>query len=570
MNLTNFKTKLSPVIYERGEEYFMNDAVSDLEQLDDNRWLATVEGSEDYNVAVEIDLKGNILDYDCDCPYDGEICKHVVATILMIKEDWDSGKETAKKDNTKKEWQQIILKVSESELRNFVIEYAKKNKGFKNDLVINFAEFDNNSSPEKYRKLVKNAFRNAGDRDGYINYYDIGDIIGPLNKLINKADSFKDKNDFNEAFLILSVIPSECIKMIDCIDDSDGEFGGTIMEVFDSIVDIYKKCNDSILKKKIFEHLLHEAGLNKYHDYGCADNLEPSLLELSDNKENTEALHRFFDKKIKDVDQKDGWSKDYALQSYIGLKAQLYELSGESEKAGLLIEQNLQLSKFRQKFIDKKLKENKLAECILLLEQGIEIAKTKQEPGTEKQWKDQLLAIYQKQSDIENIRKYSLNLYFSNWNELKYYRIYRKTWNTNEWIVERQKIIETLQSQQKKTPYGNYFNTSIAEIYVEEKMIDELFKMVEKSPMINTLMSYSKHLKEKYSIELAKFFKSAIEWYLGKNTGRSAYQTTVGYFKEMAKLNGGNEMLRAMINNFKIQYKNRPAMMDEFKRAGLL
>jgi len=370
--------------------------------------------------------------------------------------------------------------------------------------------------------------------------------------------------------MILSVIPSECIEMIEYIDDSDGECSGTIMAVFDAMVDIYKNCNDPKLKKKIFEHLLHEADIDAYNDYGCGDNLEPSLLELADNRENIEALHGLFDKKIKDADKKTGWSKVYDLQNYFGLKAQLYEISGESEKADLIIVQNVHLSKFRQKLIDKKMKENKLAESIVLLEQGFEIAGNKEEYGIEKSWKDQLLAIYQNQADIENIRKYSINLYHKSGNGLTYYKIFKQTWNEDKWKAERQKIIETLLSQETKSKYGNNFNASLAELYVEEKMEDELYKMVEKSPMINTLMSYSKYLKNNYSTELIKFFKSAIEWYIGKNTGRSAYQTAVGYFKEMSKIKGGNEMLQVMINNFKIQYKNRPAMSDEFRRAGLL
>jgi hypothetical protein len=94
--------------------------------------------------------------------------------------------------------------------------------------------------------------------------------------------------------------------------------------------------------------------------------------------------------------------------------------------------------------------------------------------------------------------------------------------------------------------------------------------MVEKSPMINVLMTYSKYLKEKYSTQLLGFFKSAVEWYLERNTGRGAYKTASDYMTEMGKLNGGKEILNNMINNFKIKYKNRPAMMDEFKIAKII
>ena len=49
-------------------------------------WTATVEGTDDYN--VEISMDGNEIEsWYCDCPYEGEICKHVVATLLAIRDN---------------------------------------------------------------------------------------------------------------------------------------------------------------------------------------------------------------------------------------------------------------------------------------------------------------------------------------------------------------------------------------------------------------------------------------------------------------------------------------------------
>ena len=66
------------------EEYYETDAVSELEEISPGEWTATVEGTDDYN--VEISMDGNEIEsWYCDCPYDGEICKHVVATLLAIR-----------------------------------------------------------------------------------------------------------------------------------------------------------------------------------------------------------------------------------------------------------------------------------------------------------------------------------------------------------------------------------------------------------------------------------------------------------------------------------------------------
>ena len=84
MTLNDFENYVPCKIWARGEEYYECDAVKDLEETEPGEWIATVEGTEDYE--VEISLKGKkIIYWSCDCPYEGDICKHVVATVLAIR-----------------------------------------------------------------------------------------------------------------------------------------------------------------------------------------------------------------------------------------------------------------------------------------------------------------------------------------------------------------------------------------------------------------------------------------------------------------------------------------------------
>ena len=48
-------------------------------------FFATVLGTEDYTVEVTLE-DDKVMDYICDCPYEGDMCKHVVATLLTIRE----------------------------------------------------------------------------------------------------------------------------------------------------------------------------------------------------------------------------------------------------------------------------------------------------------------------------------------------------------------------------------------------------------------------------------------------------------------------------------------------------
>ena len=86
IRLDNFRNFVPSKIWSRGAAYFEDGAVVELEEISRGQWRATVEGTEDYD--VEISLDGDeVLSWMCDCPYDGgDICKHVVAAVLAVRE----------------------------------------------------------------------------------------------------------------------------------------------------------------------------------------------------------------------------------------------------------------------------------------------------------------------------------------------------------------------------------------------------------------------------------------------------------------------------------------------------
>src|SRR3989344_5436448 len=68
------------VIHARGKAYYKEGLVRSLE-TNGKKILAEVEGNSIYDVEISIE-KGE-LECICSCPYDGEICKHVVAVLYQ-------------------------------------------------------------------------------------------------------------------------------------------------------------------------------------------------------------------------------------------------------------------------------------------------------------------------------------------------------------------------------------------------------------------------------------------------------------------------------------------------------
>ena len=149
ITLDNFENFVPYKIWMRGEEYYETDAVSELEEISPGEWTATVEGTDDYN--VEISMDGNEIEsWYCDCPYDGEICKHVVATLLAIRDNRKkAGNSIFSKMKIKAEETPVLEEIKEvgkqpcpslvdiqrllsfidpQELSKFICEYASTNQ----------------------------------------------------------------------------------------------------------------------------------------------------------------------------------------------------------------------------------------------------------------------------------------------------------------------------------------------------------------------------------------------------------------------------------------------------------
>ncbi|NOZ33846.1 MAG: hypothetical protein GXO80_00925 [Chlorobi bacterium] len=562
MNINNFKNKINPVIFERGENYYFDNAVVDLQGTENGQWFALVEGSyaDDYEVDIKINSDGEIQKYYCNCPYDGAICKHVVAVLLKIKDEKQiTGTEVK---NKKEAWKEIADNVPENELREFIKKYAAKNSDFRNDLTVRFSEYSNSDTGDIYRHTVQNIFFSAGGKYGFIDYNHIYTAMRQIDSLLYNAEDLIKEKKHKEAFRIVSAIAPECINNIENIDDSNGECGGAIYRSFELVSKILKLSDDETFKNEVFEWIFEQAQNKNYNDYGCGDELEPLLIEACDNRHKINIVHEFIDKKLKQTESRDDWSGNYQKTKYLKHKVKLYNISDETKKADKIIYDNINLTDFRKIIVDRKINDKNYKEAVNLIEEGIKIATKDNLSGITIQWKETLLKIYQELKDIKNIKKYAEELFFSGWNDMSYYKILKEIWKPEDKEIE--KLL-------KKNPkQGNYYYSlpvSVANIYIEEKMWDRLFELVKQNPRINTLLTYTQYLKELYPSELIKLFKTAIEKFADKNTGRSAYKDIVDYLYKMSEIKDAKDEAKNIMHGLLDKYKNRPAMKDEFMKS---
>jgi len=575
MTLQSFEQSLPKAQLEKGQRYFENGYISDLEEWDIGKWNAIVSGSEDYTVQVQL-KKGSIQKCLCDCPHDVDYCKHIIAVLYALQEKEvfspdkkiDRQTKTAKKTTRKPQEMvinDIVNKVPEKELRNFIIEYAETDRGFRSMLVAHFADSFSDGRAV-YAQIIKNAARMAAGRHGFIDYSNADKAMQPVYTLLQKADAAFKQDHFSVTADIAFAIIVNVHDMMTNMDDSSGSAGDCIKAGFDLL---RKLCESDIpfdLKEHIFKSAEAEAIDKKYDHAGFDEYWLYLLVYAAYDREKQQRLLQLIDSMLTGLSKKtDDWNYEFSTKRLLGHKIILLQQMGQKAEATALRLRNLHIADFRMEVIEEALKKKDYANAKQLITDGIAIAKKKDHPGTIDSYKKILLRIAEEINDVDAIRTIAKELY-AGYN-MKYYKVIKNTYSAHEWPAIAEGFIKQLQLTDKT--FSNFRGTVnaewIAAIFVEEGYSDRLLELCKKNPRLEFVENYSAHLKDKFSQELLTVYKETLIEYAAQNTGRNHYITIRNVLKKMQGLKGGREIVKQLVEQFIQQYKARKAMIEELE-----
>ena len=167
MDINNFELFIDETILARGRGYYNALKVTSLEYHDDNMWIANVEGSDDYTVAIILSEDNDITNSRCDCPYDwSEHCKHQVAVFYAIRAAIESG-EIPEKSVEKKNLKMILKNLSKRTLVSIVLDFIDRDERFHDEIylrygILRYAENESAASTDntfKRRKVIENQIK---------------------------------------------------------------------------------------------------------------------------------------------------------------------------------------------------------------------------------------------------------------------------------------------------------------------------------------------------------------------------------------------------------------------------
>ena len=528
--------------------------VVSLKRLAEGRYTAVVQGGEDYDVYVELDQEHNVIDSECDCPYDyGPICKHQVAVFLTLR-DRVSEKD-AKSEPSLKE----LLEVESKEaLVSLLLSIASEGGPAAERIRLSLSKADGQEELDDCRALIRSYIDRHSDPRGFVSWRSVDRAVDGAFLVAEKASAAFDEEEWMRGLELHLCIVEEMIELLQTADDSGGGVGGVIEGSLEAIGMMARELpqvpNDDRLK--LFRRLLAESQRPGYE--GWTD-WQLSLLESALLLVDSEEMQQAWDEAARAISaaaSRSERSREYIDERVAVLRySWLLEHSGEAEANAYLAGQ-LHVPKLREVTIEAALRRGDADEAIRLAEEGEAADRAKGLWGLVHRWMKYRFEAYRIASRIEELRSLGAELIGDG--EFGYYQTVKETFagGDAEWPVFLQNLLDRME----RAPRAQ---DAYTRILIEERRFDSLLAYVRKAPP--RIETYYGALLPHFPGEVRELFLAYIEFRAEQSNNRKDYADVSRIIRLLQRI-GGKEEAYAISKQLLAKFPRRPAMREELEK----
>lgn len=574
----NWQKLFASHILERGYDYYCDGAVENIEiGHDDIR--ADVVGTEDYEVEISLN-DGKVTDMYCSCPYaaGGNNCKHMAAVLYEWTADIMDENEPEDTDNEDMDDDADAESMDLFEPAVTVCDYKKKSAAVEKlvtsaerdivqaflvsvlaedkKLLLRFRNMVNkcatNEDVEDYFEQIDEIADRYLGRDHFINYYQAYDFMLELEEIIDKdVRRMIDNGSHISAFHVMNHI-FVLLGNVD-MDDSGGETSMLAEQIYQLWLELLTKVNAQDKRKMFIWFTTHMDG--SVIDY-LEEYIEQIIMEEFKEPEYEQDKLSFVEEMIEKAEKKDsGWSRDYAVGKWtVTYLKTLEEKNAPEDQLEEICKKYWNNSGVRRYYIDRYFEKKEYDRVLQVLDESIEL---------DKAYRGQVLEYNQKKKEIYRLQGNKSAYIEQLWKlvleqsagDLDIYKELKAQYSEKEWLIKREELF-------KKLPA----NAHIDRLYKEEKLYDRLLAYVLKSSGLYAVQSYENVLKKEYPKQILSKYQGEVNKMASCTGNRKHYADLVALLRRMKQIKGGSEIVETIVEEWKIKYRNRPAMMDELSK----
>lgn len=574
----NWQKLFASHILERGYDYYCDGAVENIEiGHDDIR--ADVVGTEDYEVEISLN-DGKVTDMYCSCPYaaGGNNCKHMAAVLYEWTADIMDENEPEDTDNEDMDDDADAESMDLFEPAVTVCDYKKKSAAVEKlvtsaerdivqaflvsvlaedkKLLLRFRNMVNkcatNEDVEDYFEQIDEIADRYLGRDHFINYYQAYDFMLELEEIIDKdVRRMIDNGSHISAFHVMNHI-FVLLGNVD-MDDSGGETSMLAEQIYQLWLELLTKVNAQDKRKMFIWFTTHMDG--SVIDY-LEEYIEQIIMEEFKEPEYEQDKLSFMEEMIEKAEKKDsGWSRDYAVGKWtVTYLKTLEEKNAPEDQLEEICKKYWNNSGVRRYYIDRYFEKKEYDRVLQVLDESIEL---------DKAYRGQVLEYIQKKKEIYRLQGNKSAYIEQLWKlvleqsaeDLDIYKELKAQYSEKEWLIKREELFKKLSA-----------NAHIDRLYKEEKLYDRLLAYVLKSSGLYAVQSYENVLKKEYPKQILSKYQGEVNKMASCTGNRKHYADLVALLRRMKRIKGGSEIVETIVEEWKIKYRNRPAMMDELSK----
>jgi hypothetical protein len=572
LTLDNFEAALTPKIAQRGHEYFKSQAVESLDEDSPGNWSAVVSGSEDYEVGVVLSGR-NVAETFCDCPYDGgPVCKHVVAVLYALREQAASPKRASEKVK-RLTFEDLLLKVSAGELRDFVRHQRQGDREFGEKFMLFFAEKDPRIDVSaKYEGLIRGIVRHNSSK-GFMEYRQTFAFSKEIRSVLSAADTAIAQKNYRDAFAIAKALCHEVMQLIQVSDDSAGNIGGVLssgVQIFESIAEAPTVSPE--LLDELLRHLEKQLLDKSWFDYGDYGYDLLAVAEKAALRTQPEAFLNLLDALAK---THVGKYSDYQQDHFKKVRIRFLQGIGRAEEAEKFVAANLDIVEVRMGVVQQAIDKQDFIRAKQLVAEGIQIAEGKKHSGTVATWEKVLLDIARRENDVETVRRITHQFAFDRGLNVEFYQAWKATYSPAEWPAVIERYIQAVIEAEKAHPRRGVWDVlehalflRLSPIFIQEEQWERLLNLLPKDPGERELAAVRPYLARRYPQEILALYLPMLE-NLGDNTSnRKEYAQLAELMRKLKQdIEGSHTAVDRLAAKLIQKYPRRPAMEEELERV---
>ncbi len=543
--------QVSPRVYLKGKTVKEKQLINFVYKVK-NRIKAYVKSENEYfkdtyKIVLKYDEGSDTFeDFSCSCPYyldHNEVCKHIVAVSLYIKEILED-------KNREKFLDNLLKSLSNEEKDRLLVDLITFNPLIYEDLLKDFtiekslhSKDSYKSEPSdierKYKNIFRQVFSNLIESISHYGGWYIDEGLEDFEALYKMEEIFNSITTTEEKFLSLKIFFKNYLDLIyldeDIFYNINYYFLDSINKFF---IEKFKEISEEKeTRKKVLEFLCKELNLDIYPEFDKLS-LFKAILEVAEDREDYEILYnclKFYN--IKDLEILIPIYKFLDISKYLRI-----------------VEDNKYTSSYIQRdYVDYLIKNEASKEDIKYFLYDIKDSiKSKENLEYFLNLDEEIVDIILKKAFY---RKLITEFY-----EMKYLKEFKNLFSKEEWKSE----VLRLEKRLLKEPFY------LIGLYIFKGNLDlaiKTLKNLKGEYLENALVRYMEYFKtEKYIKEFTDILYKYIIYAVNLRKNREGYTETMDYLKLFLKFPEFKPYILEILNKLKEKYPKRYALHEEMEK----